>query len=173
MVGEDRRIDQPFEHLGRPAHFAGVHADVGPREQGVEPLDRVGGEPGMDDPETGFVGEVGAHLLGELRGDDHRLEIVAEAHLLDLAHDDILVFDHRFVGLDAGGGFEADFDGGSFFAVGFGDEDDPDEQGDDRNDPDRGEAPAFPGIDGLFDVGTIEGNIRFTFWHGFPCDGPR
>ena len=112
-VGGDRRLHvQALELALLGGVAAGVHADVGARQQRAQAADAGGADARAHDPEAGVGDQQGldAGVAAHLRGDLHLAVVLGQ---LDAPHDadvDVLVLDVRLVGLDALGVVEVDRD---------------------------------------------------------------
>ena len=106
------RLDQPGELVAAFALAAAVPVDldVGARQERAEPGDLGRVDARVDDPEARVVVEVGGELRVEPGLEHDRVQVVREAHRLDLPDVDVVAPDARLPGDHAVGRRKADLD---------------------------------------------------------------
>ncbi|MNT13732.1 hypothetical protein D3C72_1487130 [compost metagenome] len=108
--GHHRRHFQPFEFARGLAGLAGIDADIGARQQRLQPRHAAGGEARAHHPEARVGhGEV-LGVLGQVDRRDHMRTVAREPHRLDQADIDVLVAHRGLARRQAFRGAEADGD---------------------------------------------------------------
>ena len=120
-----------------------LEADILPRQQRIEPGDAAQRDRRLNDPELRILHHQRRGVLGDLRGHLHFGVVFGELDRRHLADGHVLVLDERLAGLDARSGLEDDGDRRAFLADPLDRYTDGDYRGEDRNDPDDGDAQPF------------------------------
>jgi hypothetical protein len=144
---DDRCLVQRHEGPGGLVGLAGVHADVGTRQQGAQTGHRAARHARTDHPEAGVLHQQPVGLTRQLRRGGHMRPVFGQRHRHDLADIDILVLDARLARLQPGAAAELDGDGRSLFVPGARGEEGADQRRHQRNDPDQRHAEAPRCID--------------------------
>ncbi|MCY1515709.1 hypothetical protein D9M68_503070 [compost metagenome] len=126
-VGEWRRLSEGGVFPRRLA-FHRVDGDVDAGDQGFESCDAGQGHPRANQPEAGFLAQVGGGLLEHLDRGDHALDIFTDMQVDHLAHLDALVHQLGLARLDAVAVLEADLDFDARLAHGLPGQPEADEQ---------------------------------------------
>src|SRR6516225_4059629 len=106
---QDRRVFVPGEFTLRLAPgLAGHHADIAPREQGLETGDVAGEKARFDHPEDRLIGQQRLGFMGGGDGHDDMRVIRRELEALDRAEDDVPELELRLAGLQPFAAVEGD-----------------------------------------------------------------